>query len=163
MGATLFDIYGEFMDLYMFATSEEEQAEPAFLDMLENLKGELETKSSGYVAVMTRLKMEQEKAEQIAKTYQAVANSRKNAIKHMNNTLLAVMDGLNLAEMPAGDVTIKVKKNGGLQPLVIDGTVPDNMTKVTVEPDNNKIREYLKDNECDWAHLEERGRHIEIK
>ena len=163
MKATLFDIYGEFQDLYAMATSDEEQAEQVFIDTLDSLKGELEAKSSGYVAVMTRLKSEQEKAEQIVKAYQAVVNARKNALKHMNDTLMTIMDGLNLSEMPAGDVTIKIKKNGGVQPLVIDGDVPDNMTKVTVEPDNAKIREYLNDNKCEWAHLEERGRHIEIK
>lgn len=163
MKATLFDIYGEFQELYAMATSEEEQAEQVFIDTLDSLKGELEVKSSGYVAVMTRLKAEQKKAEEIVETYQAVVNARKRAIKHMNDTLMTVMDGLNLSEMPAGDMTIKIKKNGGVQPLVIDGDVPDNMTKVTVEPDNAKIREYLKYNECEWAHLEERGRHIEIK
>lgn len=163
MSASLFDIYGEFQDLYAMATSEDEQAEQVFIDTLDSLKGELEAKSSGYVAVMTRLKAEQEKAEEIVKAYQAVVNSRKNALRHMNDALMIVMDGLNLKEMPAGDVTIKIKPNGGIKPLVIDGVVPDNMTKVTIEPDNGKIREYLKDHECNWAHLAERGRHIEIK
>ena len=163
MKATLFDIVGEFQELYNLATSEEIEAEEAFIDTLESLKGELEAKSSGYVAVINRLESEQARAEEIAKTYSAVAKSRKNAIKRMKDTLLYAMDSLDRAEMPAGDLTIRIKKNGGLQPLVIDGDVPDSMMKVIVEPDNDKIRTFLKDNECDWAHLEERGRHIEIK
>lgn len=163
MKVTLFDIVGEFLELYNMATSEEVEAEEAFIDTLESLKGELETKSSGYVAVINRLEAEQAKAEEIAKAYSAVAKSRKNAIKRMKDTLLLAMDSLDKTEMPAGDLTIKIKKNGGLQPLVIDGDVPDNMTRVIVEPDNDKIRNFLKDNECEWAHLEERGRHIEIK
>lgn len=163
MKATLFDIVGEFQDLYNLATSEEIEAEEAFIDTLESLKGELEAKSCGYVAVINRLEAEQAKAEEVAKTYSAVAKSRKNAIKRMKDTLLLAMDSLDKTEMPAGELTIKIKKNGGLQPLVIDGEVPDNMTRVIVEPDNDKIRSFLKENECDWAHLEERGRHIEIK
>ena len=163
MKATLFDIVGEFQELYNLATSEEIEAEEAFIDTLESLKGELEAKSSGYVAVINRLESEQARAEEIAKTYSAVAKSRKNAIKRMKDTLLLAMDSLDKTEMPAGDLTIKIKKNGGLQPLVIDGEVPDNMMKVIVEPDNDKIRSFLKENECEWAHLEERGRHIEIK
>ena len=163
MKATLFDIVGEFQELYNLATSEEIEAEEAFIDTLESLKGELEAKSSGYVAVINRLESEQARAEEIAKAYSAVAKSRKNAIKRMKDTLLLAMDSLDKTEMPAGDLTIKIKKNGGLQPLVIDGEVPDNMMKVIVEPDNDKIRTFLKDNECEWAHLEERGRHIEIK
>ena len=163
MGVTLFDIVGEFQALYELATSEDVQGEEAFIDTLESLSAELETKSGGYVAVINRLEAEQAKADEIAKAYAAVAKSRKNAIKRMKDTLLYAMDELGVSEMPAGDLTIKIKKNGGLQPLVIDGDVPDNMTKVTIEPDNDKIRAYLKDNECDFAHLEERGRHIEIK
>ena len=163
MSTTLFDIVGEFQDLYELATSEEIESEEAFIDTLESLKGELEAKSSGYVAVINRLDMEQKKADEIVKRYQALRDSRKNAIKRMKDTLMMAMDSLDRTEMPAGDLTIKIKKNGGVQPLVINGVVPDNMTKVIVEPDNEKIRAFLKDNECDWAHLEPRGRHVEIK
>ena len=163
MKTTLFDIVGEFQDLYNMATSEEIEAEEAFIDTLESLKGELEAKSAGYVAVINRLEAEQAKAEDVAKAYNAVAKSRKSAVKRMKDTLLMAMDGLNKTEMPAGDLTIRIQKNGGLQPLVIDGDVPDNMMKVIYEPDNDKIREFLKENTCDYAHLEERGRHIVIK
>ena len=163
MKTTLFDIVGEFQELYNMATSEEIEAEEAFIDTLESLKGELEAKSAGYVAVINRLEAEQAKAEEVAKAYSAVAKSRKSAVKRMKDTLLMAMDGLNKTEMPAGDLTIRIQKNGGLQPLVIDGDVPDNMMKVIYEPDNDKIREFLKENTCDYAHLEERGRHIVIK
>ena len=165
MKNTLFDIVGEFQELYNMAVSEEEQAEQVFIDTLDSLKGELEAKSCGYVAVLNKLEMEQKKADEIVKTYQAVSRSRKNSIKRMKDTLMYAMDSLGKTEMPAGDFTIKIKNNGGVQPMVIDlpDQVPDNMTKVTVEPDGDKIRAFLKENECEWAHLEERGRHIEVK
>lgn len=164
MKTTLFDIVGEYQQLYDLATSEEEQAEQVFIDTLESIKGELDIKSAGYVAVINRLEAEQAKADEIAKAYASVAKSRKNAIKRMKDTLLYAMDVMEVSEMAAGDMTIKIKKNGGMQPLVIDGNVPDSLTKVTIEPDNEKIRAYLKDHEdCEFAHLEERGRHIEIK
>lgn len=163
MSNTLFDIVGEFQQLYDMAVSEEEQSEQVFIDTLDSLKGELETKSCGYVAVLNKLEMEQKKADEIVKTYQAISRSRKSSIKRMKDTLMYAMDSLGKTEMPAGDFTIKIKNNGGVQPLVIDGEVPDNMTKVVIEPDNDKIRAFLKDNECEWAHLEERGRHVEVK
>lgn len=165
MSNTLFDIVGEFQQLYDMAVSEEEQSEQVFIDTLDSLKGELETKSCGYVAVLNKLEMEQKKADEIVKTYQAVSRSRKNSIKRMKDTLMYAMDGLGKTEIPAGDFTIKIKNNGGVQPMVIDlpDQVPDNMTKITVEPDGDKIRAFLKENECEWAHLEERGRHIEVK
>lgn len=160
---TLFDIVGEYNELYSLATSEEEQAEQVFIDTLDSIMGEIETKSEGYIAVINRLDMEQKKAKEVADTYSAIARSRDNAIKKMKERLLYALETMGKNELAAGDFTIKIKANGGVAPLIIDGNVPDNMTKVTVEPDNKKIREYLKDNTCDWAHIAERGRHIEIK
>lgn len=165
MSATLFDITGEFLALYELAADEGTENDQVFSDTLDGLTHELDVKSAGYVAVMNRLEAEEVKAKEISQIYSDVAKSRKNRIAKMKEALLTAMDAIGVTEMPAGDVTIKVKKNGGLQPLVIDRPeiIPDNMNKVIIEPDNTKIREFLKDNECDWAHLEERGRHIEIK
>lgn len=161
----LFNIVGEFNELYEMATSEEEQAEQVFIDTLESLKGELTQKAAGYVAVMNRLDMEMKKAEEIEKRYKAIKESRKNAIQRMKDACLWACDELGVKEIDAGDMTIKVKNNGGQLPLIIDKpeSVPENLTKITIEPDNAKIREYLKDNECDFAHIGERGRHIEVK
>lgn len=165
MKTTLFDIVGEYQQLYDLATSEEEQAEQVFIDTLESLKGELTQKAAGYVAVMNRLDMEMKKAEEIEKRYKAIKESRKNAIQRMKDACLWACDELGVKEIDAGDMTIKVKNNGGQLPLIIDKPelVPENLTKITIEPDNAKIREYLKDNECDFAHIGERGRHIEVK
>ena len=58
MKTTLFDIVGEYQQLYELATSEEEQAEQVFIDTLESIKGELDIKSAGYVAVINRLEAE---------------------------------------------------------------------------------------------------------
>lgn len=162
--SSLFNIVGEFQQLYDLATSEEEQAEQVFVDTLDSLKGELATKVDGYAAVMTRLDMEEKKADELVKKYTAIRNARKNARKRMNEAVLYACDALNVDKLTGDDVTLKVKKNGGMQPLIIDepDNVPDNLTKVTVEPDNGLIREYLKDHECKFAHLEERGRHVEI-
>lgn len=163
--SNIFDIVGEFKELYTFATSEEEQAEEAFIDTLESLKGELIEKAAGYVAVMNRLEMEMNKADDIARRYTAIKNARKNAIQRMKDACLWACDNLGVTEIDAGDMTIKVKNNGGQLPLIIDAPdkVPQNLCKVTIEPDNSLIREYLKDHECDFAHMGERGKHIEVK
>lgn len=163
--SNLFDIVGEFNELYQMATSEEEQAEQVFIDTLESLKGELTQKAAGYVAVMNRLDMEMKKAEEIEKRYKAIKESRKNAIQRMKDACLWACDELGVKEIDAGDMTIKVKNNGGQLPLIIDKpeSVPENLTKITIEPDKAKIREYVENNECDFAHIGERGRHIEVK
>ena len=73
---SLFNIVGEFNELYEMATSEEEQAEQVFIDTLESLKGELTEKAAGYVAVMNRLDMEMKKAEEDMKREIADVSTR---------------------------------------------------------------------------------------
>lgn len=159
--ATLFELTTDMQALYALATEEDD--EQAFLDTLEGLKGMIQDKAASYVDVIQQLDMEAAKADLMAKQFAQKRDIRKNNVKRMKEALMWAMDQMDVKEMPAGDYTIKVVKNGGMQPMVIDGEVPDNMTKVTVEPDNTKIREFLKENTCEWAHLEERGRHIAIK
>lgn len=157
--ASLFEITGDFIRLYELATEEDE----AFADTLESLNFDLANKAEGYVAVIHQLEMEAGKAKELAEALTAKARARENAVKKMKEAILTAMEVSGNKQIDANGYTIRIQKNGGLQPLVIDGAVPDNMTKIIIEPDKKKIREYLKDNECDWAHLEERGKHITIK
>ena len=153
---TLFELTTDMQALYALATEEDD--EQAFLDTLEGLKGMIQDKAASYVDVIQQLDMEAAKADLMAKQFAQKRDIRKNNVKRMKEALMIAMD--------AGNYTIKIVKNGGVQPLRITGEVPDNMTKVTVEPDGAKIREFLKDQPehvCEWAFLEERGRHITIK
>ena len=159
---TLFSITDDLVDLYEMATDLDLDPQ-VFADTLEGLKGMLEVKACGYVNVIKQLDMEAKQAKEVSKMFADKAKVRENNIKRMKEALQWVMTTQGVKEMPAGAFTIKLQNNGGVAPLEITGEVPQNMTKVIVEPDNDKIREYLKDNECDWAHLGERGQHIVIK
>lgn len=160
--ATLFEIVDDMKELYEMATDPEVDPE-VFQNTLEGLKGMLEVKACGYVNVIKQLDMEAKQAKEVAQMFTDKAKVRENNIKRMKDVLKMAMDSTEQKSMAAGAFTIKLQKNGGLQPLVIDGEVPQNMTKVIVEPDGAKIREFLKDNTCEWAHLEPRGEHIVIK
>jgi len=160
--STLFEIENDFKILYNMATDPECDDE-VFRDSLEALTGELEVKSAGYVYVIKQLEMEAKQADEVSKEFANKKKLRENRIKRMKDSLKAAMETAGLPEIDTGNYTIKVQKNGGIKPLVIDGDVPDNMTKITVEPDNAKIREFLKNNTCDWAHLVDLGTHIVIR
>jgi hypothetical protein len=160
--STLYDITGEFLELYELMT-DPDCDEDAIQGSLESLVGELEVKAGGYSKVIKTLEMEQKAAEDVAKAFTEKATVRKNHIKRMKDALLHAMDVAGLNQVAAGDFTIRIQKNGGKEPLKITGDVPDNMMRVIMEPDNDRIREYLSEHEADWAHLEERGRHIVIK
>lgn len=162
MSQTLFEIVDDYQNLYELATDPDTDPE-VFNDTLEAIKGALEVKSCGYVNVIKQLEMEAKQADEVSEMFKAKAEVRKNNIKRMKEMLKSALETTNQESLTAGAYTIKLQKNGGVQPLVIDGDVPQNMTKIIVEPDNAKIREYLKDHSCEWAHLEERGKHIVIK
>lgn len=164
--STLFEITAEFNELYALATAEEVD-DQVFNDTLEALTGELEVKGSGYVAVINQLDMEQKKAKELADAFKRKADIRANAIGRMKDALKVAMIQIGTDKIEAGDYTIKLQKNGGKQPLVIDGDVPESMCKVILEPDKERIRAFLEsldeNDACEWAHLEERGQHVVIK
>ena len=161
---TLFNLVGEFETLYALATSEDSEDEQIFQDTLEALRGELEFKAGGYVHVIKQLEMESNECDKVIESFRQKKNTRANNIKRMKDALINAMDAAGVDSIPAGEYTLKIAKNGGLQPLKIDGEVPDNFKKVIYEDDKDLIRKALNDGEeLSFAHLEERGRHLNIK
>ena len=159
---TLYDLKGEFQALYELATSEDD--EQAFLDTLESLRGDLEVKAAGYVHIIKQLEMESNECDKAIEAFKQKKTVRTNSIKRMKDALIDALDVAGLNGLQAGEYSMKIAKNGGLQPLKIDGDIPDSFMKVVYEPDNNKIREaLLNGEELDFAHLEDRGRHLNIK
>ena len=159
----LFDITKEFQQLYDLATDPEVDPD-VFADTLEALTGELEVKGRGYVSVIKQLEMEAKQAKEISQQFADKQKVRENHIKQMKEALLFAMTKIGTDQIEAGEWTIKVQKNGGLQPMVIDGEVPHNYTIIVEEPNKEKIRKALESGEeLDFAHLEERGKHISIK
>lgn len=161
--STLFEITAEFNELYALATAEEVD-EQVFNDTLEALTGELEVKGAGYVAVINQLDMEQKKAKELADQFKRKADIRANAIGRMKDALKIAMVQIGTDKIEAGDYTIKLQKNGGKQPLIITGDVPDSMCKVILEPDKDRIRAAIEEGQdVGYAYLAERGQHIVIK
>lgn len=160
---TLFQIAGEFEELYSLAT-QEQLDEELFNGTLEALTGELEVKGAGYVAVINQLDMEAKKAKELSDAFKLKAETRVNAIGRMKDALKIAMDRIGTDKIDTGDFTIKLQKNGGKQPMIVDGEVPNDFLKVIYEPDKEKIRKVLEEgSKLDFAHLEERGKHIVIK
>ncbi len=160
--SSLYELTNEFEMLYELAASDED--EQAFFDTLEGLKGELSAKAGGYVHVINQLGMEAAECSKVIDAFKAKKEVRENHIKRMKEALMDAMDAAGVDKLPAGEYTLKIAKNGGLQPLKIDGEVPDNFKKIIYEDDKDKIRKALNDGEeLEFAHLEERGRHLNIK
>lgn len=162
-GTSIYNIVDEFKDLYEMGTDPEIDPQ-VFADTLEAMKGELEVKAAGYVQVIKQLEMEMKQAEELEKLFKAKKEVRKNSIARMKDTVKWAMEETGHDKLEAGGFTFALQNNS--QPsVIITGQVPQNMNKVTIEPDKTKISEFLKEQPeqtCEWAHLE-RGKHVRIR
>lgn len=162
--STLFEITSDVEQLYELATMDEEMDEQLFQDTLDGLLGELEVKAGGYCNVIKQLEMEADRAKNMSLVWEQKQKQRENAIKRMKEALRDAMIRTDQKQIDAGEYTIKLQKNGGKAPLIIDGEVPDNYQKVIYETDKDKIRKDLEaGKELPFAYLEERGQHVVIK
>ena len=162
---SIFSLTEQARTLIDLAASAEDEDMQVFSDTLEAVLGEIEVKADAYAYVLTVLESQEEMVNKEIARLTNVVNRLKNAQNRMKSGLLETMDNLSTKEIKTDLHRFKCVSNGGLQPLVITSIVPDEYTKqkITVEPDKDKIRKALKDGkELDFAHLEERGRHLKI-
>ena len=159
---TLYDLQGEYRRLYDLATDEDDQQ--VFIDTLESLDADLMEKGNGYAYVVKTLEMEEAECTRVIEAFTRKRDIRRNAQKRLKEAYMQAMDTAGKKDLTCGEYTLKIKNNGGLQPLKIDGEVPANYMRIKYEPDNELIRKALAEGkELNFAHLEPRGRHLEIK
>ena len=137
----------------------------AIKDTLEGLEGSFDDKVECWVKVIKNLSGEltavKEEADRLTKRTRTI----KNNIDRMKRALITSME--LTGRKTAGNVLkATVAQNGGVKPIVIDenAEIPFEFQKVTVEPNNEAIRDALDHGkELPFAHFGERGVHINIK
>lgn len=163
---TLYQLTNEYMMLLSLA--EDPDVDPQTLqDTMEAIGGEIEDKADGYARVMKALEADVTGLEaEIARL-----TDRKNAvagnIDRLKKSLEGAMRASGKTKFKTQLFSFGIQKNGGLAPLILDRTdyekFPEEFRKVKYEPDNQKIREYLKDHKLEWARLGERGESLRIR
>ena len=166
MSETLFDLVGEYKELYAMLTDADDDDQQILEDTLEGVTGEIEVKAQGYLKVLNQLDMEIEACKKQKAEWDARLKARENGKKRLKQHLLEGMLMLGKNELDAGGVKIKVANAGGVLPIVYDEnkTVPERFTKITIETDSKLVREALdKGEDLDFAHFGERGKVLKIK
>ncbi len=162
----IFDLVGEYRELYEMLTDADESEEQVINDTIEGVIGEIEIKAAGLVGIMNRLDMEIDACEKHKKEWDNRLRVRKNAKERIKARIIQAMQEMGTTELAAGDVKFKLQNAGGQLPLIIDegATVPEKYTKITIENDNALIRKALENGEqLDFARFGERSKVLKIK
>ena len=160
---TLYDLTSEYIQL--LAMMEDPDVDPEVLqDTMEAIDGEIEYKAEGYVCVAKELEAEADKFDKEIERLIRNRDSLRNNAKRVKATLLNAMDLIDKPKITTEHFKVSIAKNGGLQTMKITGEIPEDYLLYKPEPDNKKIREALDSGlVLDFAHLEERGRHLNIR
>lgn len=143
----------------------EEYPPETFSDTLEGLQLMIEDKADSYAVVnqnisneIAALKAEEERLSARRKALESNQKRLQEAIKN-------AMKALGKKKIKTELFTFTVVKNGGLQPLKICfEKLLDRFKKITIEPDNDRIREAIKAGETiEGVEVLPRGEHLTIK
>lgn len=143
---------------------DEDADEQMIFDTLESIEGEIEDKADNYAKIIKELESKRDSRKAEAKRLLDSATVFDNRIKALKNNLYNAMKTTGKTKFATDLFSFNIAKNGGKQSLTIDGEVPEEYTKTTVENDTDKIRQALEEGkELAFAHLEPRGESLRIK
>ncbi len=162
---TLYELSSDYAALLDLVTDPDTDPQ-ALTDTLEGVELQIKDKVDGYAVVYTEL---EDRVEAIKKEIKRLTDMKKaceKAKERMENYAEASLLQAGVKEFSSALHKIKVSKNGGALPLLIDEEVPEEYLKTEIiqKPDKDKIAEELKLGVVlPFARYGERGTHVSIK
>ena len=136
-------------------------------DTMEAIFGEIEDKAESYAIIITDMKADIEALKAEESRLNARRTSLENSQKALKTTLMENMKAIGKSKIKTTLFTISVAKNGGQEPLVIDGAIDDIPGRFLIpqppKVNGDAVRALLSERQVDWAHLEPRGEHLGIR
>lgn len=160
---TLYELTEELHRLQMWLEEEDADEDQALADTLEMVAQDFEQKADGYGCVIRNLEAdaaEIKAQEAILKEEMKRLSARREGIEKQTDRLKEALRG---ALEATGKKNLKTEKftfgTRSSSSVVIDAQnvfdIPDDFLRYKdPEPDKTAIKEFLKDNECEWAHVE---------
>lgn len=136
-------------------------------DTMEGLWDEIEEKADGYAKIISGMKYDIESLKAEEQRIAARRKALENRSQALKDNLEANMREIGKTKFKTELFSFNIQKNGGLQPLVIDGALDDIPGRFLIPqppvPNNEMIRKLLEEKQVDWAHLEPRGESLRIR
>ena len=141
--------------------------EQVFQDTMEGLWGEIEDKADGYAKIILGMKADIEALRAEEMRLAARRKGLETRSSQLKDNLEANMRDMGKMKFKTALFSFNIQKNGGLQPLVIDGLIEDIPGRFVIPqppvPNNEAIRSLLAEKQVEWAHLEPRGESLRIR
>lgn len=136
-------------------------------DTIEGLWGEIEDKADGYAKIILGMKSDIEELRKEEERLGARRKHLESRVRYLKDCLEFNMKEMGRTKFKTALFSFNIQKNGGLQPLVIDGLIEDIPGRFLIPqdpiPNNEAIRKLLEEKQVDWAHLEPRGESLRIR
>lgn len=162
----LYELTEQFLALQELAYDPEVD-EQTFQDTMEGLWGEIEDKADSYAKIIMGMKADIEALRTEESRLAARRKALENRQQALKNNLEANMREMGKTKFKTALFSFNIQKNGGLQPLVIDGLLEDIPGRFLIPqppvPNNEAIRALLENKAVEWAHLEPRGESLRIR
>lgn len=165
MGNSLYNLTADYEHV-LNMLYDDEYDEQTVIDTLDSIEGAIEDKADGYAMIirMVDADIESIKAEEARLASRRIA--LENRKKRMKGNLYEAMKTVGKPKFKTSLFSFGIRKNGGKRALILDVDVdklPAELQKLTIEANNEALREYLGKNEsCEYCHLAEQGEYLTI-
>lgn len=136
-------------------------------DTMDMIMMDIEDKADGYAKIIKNMNADIEALKAEEERLYARRKALENRSKNLKDILEANMREVGMTKFKTALFSFNIQKNGGLEPLVIDGNIDDIPGRFLIPqppvPDNEKIRRLLAEKQVEWAHLEPRGESLRIR
>ena len=151
--------------LYLLSLLEDPESDPDVIrDTLEASLGNIEAEAENLIVVTKEIESDIDKFDKEIERLTKQKKYMENSVSRVKNAVMDAMQAIGLPKLKTEHFKLSVAKNGGLRPLKITGEVSDSFMILEPKPDMKRIREALEEGfELNFAHLEERGSHLNIK
>lgn len=144
-----------------------EVEEQTLQDTMEAVWGEIEDKADGYAKIIMGMKADADILQEEENRLAARRRHLEIRSEYLKDTLEANMRAIGKTKFKTALFSFNIQKNGGMQPLIIDGLIDDIPGKFLIPqppvPNNEAIRKLLTEKQVDWAHLAPRGESLRIR
>lgn len=162
----LYELTEEYLALEDMAYDPEVD-EQVLKDTMEALMGEIEDKADNYAKIIKGMQSSIDALREEEQRLNFRRKALENRVKSLKDNLEFNMRQMGKTKFKTELFSFNIQKNGGLQPLVIDGLIEDIPGKFLIPqppvPNNEAIRSLLADRQVEWAHLEPRGESLRIR